>query len=133
VSIDREHMEELFEPLDGVSIRGMFGGLGVFKDGLMFACVVDDTLRFKADETTAPEFEMEGCRQWVYRSRDRDVAMPYWTVPERLFDEPDAFAEWAKQAFAVAVRTRKAGKKTGAAKRPAIKRATAARARKKPG
>jgi DNA transformation protein len=131
MSTNREHLEELFEPLGGVTIRSMFGGLGVFKDGLMFACVVDDTLRFKADEATASAFENEGCGQWVYQSRDRDMAMPYWTVPERLFDEPDEFAEWARQAFAVAVRTKKPAKKTGAAKQSKKKSTTTARAKKK--
>jgi DNA transformation protein len=118
-----EYLQELFEPVGGVSIRRMFGGLGIFKDGLMFACVVDGTLRFKADDETAPDFEKEGCGQWVYRSRGRAVAMPYWQAPERLFDEPDVFVEWARLAFRVALRTQKGGK---GMKRPA-KTATKAR------
>src|SRR5579862_2173000 len=118
----REHLEELFQPLGGVSIRSMFGGLGIFKEGLMFACVVDDMLLFKADALTAPAFEKEGCGQWKYQSRSREMAMPYWQVPERLLDEPDEFTQWARQAFAVALRTRK-GKKPPAAKSPGKGRA----------
>ncbi len=116
MSTFEDQLEDLFAPLGGVSLRRMFGGLGVFKDGLMFACVVDGTLCLKADEKTAAAFENEGCEQWSYQSRDRKMAMPYWQAPERLFDEPDEFADWARTAFAVAVRTKKPARKKSAPK-----------------
>jgi DNA transformation protein len=102
-----DHLSELFAPVGGVSIRRMFGGLGIFKSGFMFALVADDVLYFKADAVTAAGFEAEGCHQWVYDGHKRPVAMPYWQAPERLYDEPDEFAEWARTAFSVAERTRK--------------------------
>lgn len=115
-----DHLAELFEPVGGVTIKRMFGGLGVFKGGLMFALVADDVLYFKADEATAPRYAAEGFGQWVYEGRGRKVPMPYWQAPERLYDEPDDFAEWARDAFEVALRTQKKpkiGKKVGAAKK----------------
>ncbi len=115
-----DHLAELFEPLGGVSIRRMFGGLGIFKEGLMFALVTDDVLYFKADSETAPRFEAEGFGQWVYEGGARKVAMPYWQAPERLYDEPDDFADWARAAFAVALRTQKKPK-VAAARKPAAK------------
>jgi DNA transformation protein len=101
-------LEELFAPLGGVSIRRMFGGLGVFKEGIMFALVADDVLYMKADEAAQPAFEAEGCGQFVYDGmRGRTVTMPYWRLPDRLYDEPDQFRRWAAAAFEVALRTRK--------------------------
>ena len=47
----QELLVELFEPVGGVTFRRMFGGLGIFRQGLMFALVADDTLYLKADET----------------------------------------------------------------------------------
>lgn len=117
-----DHLEELFAPLGGVSIRRMFGGLGIFKGGLMFALVADDVLFFKADEETAPRFAAEGFSQWVYEGGSRKVAMPYWQAPDRLYDEPDDFTDWARAAFEVAVRTQKKPKGgRQAAKKPAGK------------
>lgn len=113
-----EHLNELFEPVGGVTIKRMFGGLGIFKAGLMFALVSDDVLYLKADAATAPRFEAEGYHRWVYEGHKRPMAMPYWQAPERLYDEPDEFTEWARAAFAVAERNRKKpkGGKKGAAK-----------------
>jgi DNA transformation protein and related proteins len=124
---------ELMAPLGGVSIRRMFGGRGIFKDGLMFALMSSrDVFYFKADEVTAPAFAAEGCEQWTPEMQGRASPMPYWRAPERLFDEPEEFAEWARDAFAAALRTQKAKaapkKKLGTAKpKAAVK--TAAKGR----
>ena len=115
-----DHLAELFEPVGGVTIKRMFGGLGVFKGGLMFALVADDVLYFKADETTSPKFAAEGFGQWLYEGRGKSVAMPYWQAPDRLYDEADDFADWARAAFEVAVRTQK---KPKVAKKPAMRKA----------
>ena len=101
---------ELMEALGGVSIRRMFGGRGVFKDGLMFALLSSRGVFYlKADEKTVPDFEREGCEQFAPHMRQgRKATMPYWRAPERLFDEPDEFAAWARAAFDAAVRAKTA-------------------------
>jgi DNA transformation protein len=123
-------MEELFAPVEGTTIRRMFGGLGIFREGLMYALVADGVLYLKADAETKDAFEAEGCRQWVYDGKQRAVAMPYWRMPERLYDEPDAFREWALAAFAVAARTAKP--KTGKPRSTKAGAAPARAATKKP-
>jgi len=115
-------LEDLFAPLGGVSMRKMFGGVGVFKDGIMFGLVADDALYLKADESTAPAYEAEGRGPFVYEMRGRSGTMPYWRLPDRLYDEPDDFHDWAEMAFAVARRTAKpkraAMKPAAGAKKP---------------
>jgi DNA transformation protein len=102
----REFLADLFAPLGGVGFRKMFGGLGIFRDGQMFALVADDVLYFKADEATRAAFEAEGCGPFTYEGKDGPRSMSYWRAPERLFDEPDEFCEWALRAFAVAERAK---------------------------
>jgi DNA transformation protein and related proteins len=46
--------------------------------------------------------------------------MPYWQAPDRLYDEPEDFAGWARDAFEVAVRTQKKPK-GGKSAKPARK------------
>jgi DNA transformation protein and related proteins len=104
-----ELLEELFEPVGGVSLRRMFGGIGVFKDGVMFGLVDDDILYLKADDATRPRFEAEGSEPWVYQGRHRaNVSTAYWRIPERLFDDTDEFAAWARTASEAAVRAKDA-------------------------
>jgi DNA transformation protein len=100
----RDFLAELFEPLGGVSFRRMFGGLGIFRDGLMFGLVADDVLYLKTDDTTRSGFEAEGSGPFIYGAKDGPRSTSYWRAPERLFDEPDEFRDWAMTAFSVAER-----------------------------
>lgn len=106
-------LDEQLAGLGPVSIRRMFGGAGVFANGIMFALVSDDTLYFKVDETTRADFEAEGMGAFTYATKDgRKTLMSYWRAPERLFDEPDEMLAWARKALAIArsADARKAGK-----------------------
>src|ERR1700674_2920835 len=88
----QDHLGELFAPLSNVVFRKMFGGLGIFKDGLMFALVAEDALYMKADDATIPAYAAEGSGPFVYAGmRGKAMPMPYWRVPERLLDEPEEF------------------------------------------
>jgi DNA transformation protein len=120
----RAFVEELFEPVEGAMVRPMFGGLGIFREGIMFALGADEVLYFRADGETEPAFAAEGSQPWVYEGRDRAVTMPYWRVPERLLDDRDEFRTWALTAFAAAERA-KAGKPKGKSENRASTKANA--------
>ena len=112
-------LDEQFAPLPGVTIRKMFGGLGVFRDGIMFAMSVEDTLYLRCDPGRAADFEAEGSAPVVFKSHTgKDMPMPYWRAPERLFDEPDEFRAWAERAFADAwrIKAEKPAKKSARTK-----------------
>jgi DNA transformation protein len=95
------------DQLGPVSIRNMFGGAGIYADGVMFAILADDTLYLKADGTTAPAFEAEGMGPFTYTPKDKAaVAMSYWEVPPRLLEEPDELAAWARDAHRIARRSK---------------------------
>ena len=112
-----EFLAELFEPLGGVFMKRMFGGLGVYRDGLMFAIVVDDILYFKVDGDTLADFEAEGAQRFSYPMRDgRTANLNFWRAPDRLYDEPEDFLLWSRKAVEVARRAEilKAGKPASA-------------------
>src|SRR3954469_16511283 len=95
----------------------MFSGSGVFADGLMIALVVDGVIYLKADDSFIPLFEREGHAPFSYETRDgKRTLNSYWRMPERLYDEPDELAEWARLALAAA---RRAGKRVGKVQKPA--------------
>ncbi|BBE70759.1 TfoX/Sxy family protein [Oharaeibacter diazotrophicus] len=126
----RDFLAELTEPLGGVTMRRMFGGLGIYRDGVIFAISVGDVLFLKADEVTIPDFEAEGCGPFTYTSKDgRTSRMPYWRAPERLFDEPEAFRAWALAAAAAARRLADAKEAAAVAKKAAARPRAARKAR----
>lgn len=101
----------------------MFSGAGIFADGLMFGLIVRDVIYLKADETSIPDFEREGSAPFTY-TRGRKIgrptqhALPYWRLPERLYDDPDELAVWARQALAAAERKKFTPRRQSKRRRP---------------
>lgn len=87
-----------------VEARRMFGGHGIFRDGLMFALIVDGRLHFKTDAASAQRYAALGLQPFRYTSRGRTVALGYHEAPLEVFDHPAQMAEWASLAFDVALR-----------------------------
>jgi DNA transformation protein len=107
---DPGFLTELFSGFGPVAVRRMFSGAGVFADGLMIALVVEGVIYLKADDSFVPLFEREGQTPFSYKTRDgKRTLNSYWRMPERLYDEPDELAEWAKLALAAARRANKRG------------------------
>ncbi len=100
-----EFLQDQLRSVGAVAIRRMFGGAGVFADGIMFALVADDTLYFKADDATRADFEAEDMPVFSYETKDgRKSLMSYWRAPERLFDDPEEMQAWAMKAVGAARR-----------------------------
>ncbi|MDQ0453781.1 TfoX/Sxy family protein [Rhizobium paknamense] len=98
--MDNEEIQEIFAALGPVSIRRMFGGKGIYCDRVILALYLFDEIMLKADAESAPEFSAHGARQWVYqRPGGKPVAMPYWSVPDAAFDDPDEMAKWVRLAY----------------------------------
>jgi DNA transformation protein and related proteins len=95
----------------------MFGGAGIFADGTMFALVHDGVIYLKADERNAPDFEREGLGPFTYlRKGERASLSSYRRMPDRLYDDPDELAGWARAALAAAEKPRKRSSSARAAR-----------------
>lgn len=105
--MDPEFIRDLFAPFRPVAVKRMFGGAGIYADGLMFALLFDGAIYLKVDETTIADFKREGSRPFVYTrakspGRVGRASLSYWRLPERLYDDPDELAVWAERALGVA-------------------------------
>ena len=99
----KEFVKDLLADFGPITIRHMFGGAGVYADGVMFAILANDVLYLKADAAFARAFEAEGMAPFTYAPRGKPpVAMSYWEVPPRLLEEPDELVTWAREAQRIA-------------------------------
>jgi DNA transformation protein and related proteins len=87
-------------------VRRLFGGAGIYADGRMFALVHRGVIYLKADEQNAPAFDREELEPFSYsRGGERASLTSYRRMPDRLYDDPDELASWAKAALAAAGRS----------------------------
>ncbi|WP_372864744.1 TfoX/Sxy family protein [Spongiibacter sp.] len=100
------YLLEQLRPLAGLTARRMFGGYGLFCEGLMFALVADQQLYFKVDEQSVAAYRQRGLPAFRYLRRGVWVSLSYHLAPEELIDEPGALLPWAEAAVAAARRAR---------------------------
>jgi DNA transformation protein len=120
---DPDRFDDLFAPFGRIVVRRMFGGEGLFRDGLMFGLVDNDRIFLKTSEETRQAFIAEGCRPFTFQmKRGEAILTSYYALPDRLYDEPDELAEWARTALAVALQSPTAQKKRGSAKSSLVRK-----------
>lgn len=92
-------------PFDqGARLRRMFGGHGIFCDGVMFALIADEVLYLKVDAETKAAFVEAGCEPFTYDKGGKPVEMSYMTVPDPATEDADELRPWAHLALAAANR-----------------------------
>ncbi len=102
--MDGEAIRELFEPAGRVTLRRMFGGHGVYADGVMFALEAYGAIWMKADALTAPAFDARGLKPFTYAKNGKPYEMSYRELPASAFDDPDELREWVRLAREAAFR-----------------------------
>lgn len=107
--VTEEAVRRLLAPLEAVrdiTSRKMFGGVGLYCEGVFFGVIDDDRLYFKSDGETAPRYDEAGAAQWVIEGPNGGP-MPYRETPAGLSGEE--LGEWIDAAVGAA--RRKKGKK----------------------
>ena len=104
-----EDVREVFREFGEIAIRRMFGGMGLYRDGRIFAIVIDGEIFLKADATTEAAFREVGSSPFTYDRQGRAVALRYWRMPADALDEPDEAKRWGELALSASrpVRARK--------------------------
>lgn len=97
-----EAIRDLFEGVGPITTRKMFGGLGIYSEGTIFAVLMSDgQLKLKGVGPMVEAFDAEGWNRWTYTrdGSDKVTAMPYWSLPDALLDDPDEASAWARRAL----------------------------------
>jgi DNA transformation protein len=128
--VDPDTIHELFAGFGAVAVRRMFGGAGLYADGVMFGLVSGGEIYLKADAETVPRFEAEGCGPFEYGTKTgRRAITSFRKLPEWLYDNTDELAEWTREALGAARRSGAAKRKP--ARKAPVKRKSAMKKKKR--
>jgi DNA transformation protein len=108
MAVNEEYLKLVIDQLSEfgqVEVKRMFGGIGLFHQGLMFGKIGGDTFRLKVDEHNQKEYEEKGMKPFY--SETKKKGMPYWEVPIEVFEDRKELAKWAEKSYASAVRNKK--------------------------
>ena len=99
------YIADLLQGIGPVAAKPMFGGFGMFLDGLMIGLIADNTLYFKVDNESSAEFEAQGLEPFTYFKQNKPMQLSYWQAPEECLDNSDVMLEWGNKGFSAAIRS----------------------------
>ena len=83
-----------------VTVRKMFGGAGLYRDGKMFGLVADDVAYLKVDDLNRAPFEKAGSEPFQPYP-DKPNVMPYYEIPTEVLEQPEELVAWAERSLAI--------------------------------
>jgi DNA transformation protein len=111
MAISDEFINYVVDQLAGwaeVSVRKMFGGAGLYCDGVMFALVADDAFYLKVDDSNREDFVKAGSSAFnPYPDKGKTVVMSYYEVPADVLEDPDELSKWTQRSLTIAKKKRK--------------------------
>jgi len=96
----RLHVEEHLSAAVPIQTRPMFGGVGIYADGLFFALIAEDKLYFKVSDLNRADFEAKGMGPFF--PFESPTPMGYWELPPGVLENVEELKVWTDKALAVA-------------------------------
>ena len=100
------HVQDLLRSWRLVQARRMFGGIGLFVEGLMFAIIIDEILYLKetldqsGKPVEVPEDECEFVKEYFeYETKKGTGRLYYYQVPEAALENPDYLTRLSAEAL----------------------------------
>jgi DNA transformation protein len=94
---------EQLERLGSLRPNRMFGGVGLYADGLFFGLIDDDTLFFKTGERNIAAFRERNMPRFMPFPEKTNLALGYHQVPADVIEDAETLVSWAREAVAVAL------------------------------
>jgi DNA transformation protein and related proteins len=93
----KDYVLDQLDQMGYVTIKKMFGGAGIYYDGLIFGLLADDALYFKVDDSNRSDYEQAGMEPFKPFD-DKPMVMPYYEVPIDILENRLVLLEWARKA-----------------------------------
>ncbi len=120
--MNADDLKALFAPFGAITVKRMFGGAGIYAEGLCFAVESGGEVFLKADAETTGMFSGAGSSPFVYNAKGKRMTTSFWRLPSIAYDEPDELRRWAAMGLEAARRAAAAKAKPvrpkAASKRP---------------
>jgi DNA transformation protein len=99
-----EALKALSEPLGSITVKRMFGGSGVYAEGLCFAIESGGEVFLKTDSFSRADFSAADSAPFTYMAKGKSRPTSYWRLPAVAHDEADELRRWANMGLEAARR-----------------------------
>ena len=107
MAVSQDYRREVvarLSPLVPIVDKSMFGGVGLYGDGLFFAILDNDRTYFKVDDANRPDFKAAGMGPFMPYGEDAGNKMGYYELQTSVLADAAALGEWESKELDVARR-----------------------------
>jgi DNA transformation protein len=106
-----EYIVDLLSCVGHVTAHRMFGGAGLYCEGVIFGVVADDTAYLKVDDSNRQDFVKAGSSPFdPYPEKARGTTYGYYEIPLDVLESPVELAQWAGRSLQIARTKKKKGR-----------------------
>ena len=91
-------------PLGPFQARPMFGGYGLYIDGLIFGLMISDQVFLKVDDQNRAVFETAGSEPFRFETARGETITSYWSCPDAVLRDATKLQLWVTGALAASRR-----------------------------
>ena len=93
--MDAEGLKALFEPFRSVTVKRMFGGSGIYAEGMCFAIELKGEVFLKTDSLSRADFSAADSTPFTYVAKGKSRPTSYWSLPTAAHEDDDELRRWA--------------------------------------
>jgi len=102
-----EYVLDLLSHCDSITSRAMFGGYGIYKNGVIFAIIAHDELYFKVDQSNIDLYKKQGSEAFTFETKGRVSTMiSYWKVPLIIMEDETQLKDWVEQSYNISLKNK---------------------------
>ena len=101
------YVEDQFSGIGKISIRKMFGGAGIYCQGVMFGLISDNIIYLKTDDSNKSDFEKLDLKPFKYNAKGKEISMSYYEIPEDILENSEILEKWASKSLKIALKNLK--------------------------
>lgn len=102
-----EYVLDLLSHCGSITSRAMFGGHGIYKNGVIFAIIAHDELYFKVDKSNIDLYKKLGSETFTFETNSRVSVMSYWKVPLLIMEDEAKLKDWVEQSYTISLKIKK--------------------------
>ncbi len=107
ISSFAQYCADMLNPFGEISIKSMFGGYGVYKDGVIIGIIGDDELFFKKTSDNEHLFNTYENHPFTYEKDGKTMTMSYQSVSEEVLNNHEQIEELITATYNASLKRKK--------------------------
>lgn len=98
---------EILAPHGEITAKSMFGGYGIYKNGVIVAIIAYGEIYFKVDESNKSQYKSFDSEPFTYEAKGKKSTMSYWKVPIEILEDETKIGVWLDQSYKISLKKKK--------------------------